>query len=77
MLLSHIGESACEYCEYESFEIRSKFAQKLRIFLPRSSLYLSLRIYCKCTANACQRLPMPHEWLAIVANGANGLKNNI
>ena len=31
-------------------------------------------IYFQCTANACQRLPMPHKWLAIVANGANGLR---
>ena len=77
MLLSHIGEYACKYCEFESFEIHSKFAQKLRLFLPRSSLHLSLGIYFKCTANACQRLSMPYKCLAIVANGASGPKNNI
>ena len=48
---------------------------RLQIVSPQSSFDLSLRIYWKCTANACQRLPMPYELLTIVVNGANGLKN--
>ena len=63
MLFSHIGEYASDCSEYESM----KFAV--------NSPKIVNRLHLGHTS--CQRLPMPYELLTIVANDANGLKNNI
>ena len=76
-LLSHIGEYASKYSEYESLKFALNSLKNCEYIVNIFTSVISLhRIYWKSTANACQRLPMPYEWLTIIANDANRFNNN-
>ena len=66
-----------ESCVWRTVSSQSSHHPQEVLLARFRSLRRSLRIYYKCTASACKRLPMPYELLTTVANGANGLKNKL